>query len=402
MIDTLEIRSFKSILDTEIALGQINVFIGANGSGKSNILEAIGVLGAAAFGRVDDESLLRRGVRPGVPALYKSSFRGEHTRKLITLIAKSGSNASAAHYSAGLWNPIHTPQPAWKYHTESWGEVARPIVGRSPASKAELDPFAGEAALRLVTENPASQAAILLRALQEYAVYSPNTSTLRGLVPDYQQREPVGLSGGRLPEAVADILQFYNDKNAPYRQMMLQALSLIDWASSIGCVPPSSTQLSPSVPTGRYILRFGDKYMAEKRNTLTGYDASEGALYVLFDVVMGAHPGAPGFFAIDNFDHGLNPRLSMALVARFCEWVLSAPRQRQVLLTTHNPLALDGLDLQNDKVRLFTVDRTSKSGQTVVKRIQIDETIVRLSKEKKMPLSRLWVTGELGGVPNVW
>ena len=75
MIRKVAIKSFKSLLDVDIELGRVNVFVGANGNGKSNLLEAIGVLSAAASGRVDDESLLRRGVRPGVPALCKSSFK---------------------------------------------------------------------------------------------------------------------------------------------------------------------------------------------------------------------------------------------------------------------------------------------------------------------------------------
>jgi predicted ATPase len=66
MITRFSVESFKSLEKVEVELGSVNVFVGANGSGKSNLLEAIGVLGAAAFGRVDDESLLRRGVRPGV------------------------------------------------------------------------------------------------------------------------------------------------------------------------------------------------------------------------------------------------------------------------------------------------------------------------------------------------
>ena len=40
-----------------LELGRVNCLIGANGVGKSNILEAIGVLGAAANGVVDDEAL---------------------------------------------------------------------------------------------------------------------------------------------------------------------------------------------------------------------------------------------------------------------------------------------------------------------------------------------------------
>lgn len=43
MIRSVEIRNFKSIAWTSLSLGNVNVFVGANGSGKSNILEAIGM-----------------------------------------------------------------------------------------------------------------------------------------------------------------------------------------------------------------------------------------------------------------------------------------------------------------------------------------------------------------------
>lgn len=79
MIRTIHINDFKSIVEQPIELGRVNCLIGANGSGKSNILEAIGVLSAAANGRVDDESLMRRGVRVGTPSLFKSSFETAKT-----------------------------------------------------------------------------------------------------------------------------------------------------------------------------------------------------------------------------------------------------------------------------------------------------------------------------------
>ena len=39
--------NFKSLYHTSFEPGKVNVFIGANGSGKSTILEAIGLLSAA-------------------------------------------------------------------------------------------------------------------------------------------------------------------------------------------------------------------------------------------------------------------------------------------------------------------------------------------------------------------
>src|SRR6267378_906717 len=107
MITRFSFESFKSLEKVEVEFGAVNVFVGANGSGKSNLLEAIGVLGAAAFGRVDDESLLRRGVRPGVPKLYKSSFPRKTAENVPHI--RFCIESSEASYQVALWNPMNDP-----------------------------------------------------------------------------------------------------------------------------------------------------------------------------------------------------------------------------------------------------------------------------------------------------
>ncbi|MBC8229921.1 AAA family ATPase [bacterium] len=44
MIEKLAMKNFKSIKDLEIDCGRVNLFIGEPNTGKSNILEAIGLL----------------------------------------------------------------------------------------------------------------------------------------------------------------------------------------------------------------------------------------------------------------------------------------------------------------------------------------------------------------------
>jgi energy-coupling factor transporter ATP-binding protein EcfA2 len=399
MIRSISIKSFKSLLDVEVELGRVNVFVGANGSGKSNLLEAIGVLGAAANGRVDDESLKHRGVRPGVPALYKSSFRGHRGRSTIRLQAISLEKAS---YSVELNNPIKDPAPAWRFMTETVDEDDERLFGRSHRSKEKFNPERGLAALNAVSWEPGRPASKLIVDLANYSIYSPNTNTLRGLTPDPQQREPVGLAGGRLPQAVFELeigtfLSLSDHKVK--RSALKEVLGLIDWAESFGSRMVGKIPLSPSVATVQQVVYFIDRFMAEGRNGLTGYDASEGALYVLYAAVLALHPKAPSLLAIDNLDHGLNPRLARALMSRLCEWVLDTPTDKQLLLTTHNPLALDGLPLDNDDVRLFAVGR-SRKGRTTVNRIKVHLDDLRRDGEL-WTVSRLWVMGHLGGMPDV-
>lgn len=391
MLSAIKICSFKSLENVGIDLGLVNVFIGANGSGKSNLLEAIGVLGAAANGRVDDEALLRRGVRPGLPALYKSSFKGSRQPKDIRFTASN----EGAEFSVGLFNPLDKPEPAWRFKTELLQEGKTKHVGRSPNSKNHLDPYAGYAALKVVELPEASLASRLLKELRQFAIYSPDTATLRGLDTDPQTREPVGLSGGRLAEAVRDI--FMQPSITNHVDLRETALNLIDWANELGAGKPDDVPVSRNIPQPTRILRFRDRFMTQNRNLLSGYDASEGALYVLFMMVLVHHPESSPVFAVDNFDHALNPRLARALTRNLCEWTIERS-DRQILLTSHNPLVLDGLPLGNDQVRLFTVER-SRYGKTAVHRVEVSDSLIKKAEEG-IPLSQQWVMGTFGGVPS--
>lgn len=58
------------------------------------------------------------------------------------------------------------------------------------------------------------------------------------------------------------------------------------------------------------------------------------------------YPQTLSIFAIDSFDHTLNPRLAKKMTQIFCEEVLK--NEKHVFMITHSPLVLDGLDLINE------------------------------------------------------
>jgi energy-coupling factor transporter ATP-binding protein EcfA2 len=229
MIRTIKIDGFKSIPSMNLDLGRVNCFIGANGVGKSNILEAIGVLGAAANGTVDDESLLRRGVRPGVPRLYKSSFETARTPAHIGLRALGAENEE---YRISILNPLENPSPAWAFKTEFLSDGQTEIVSDGVRSKKNLTPTAGLAALQIVETGSDSLAFKLMQRLQGYAIYSPNTPTLRAMMADQQSRDPVGLSGGRLAEGFADFRRTILDKD---EDLLDSVFDLIVRGTNQGC-----------------------------------------------------------------------------------------------------------------------------------------------------------------------
>ena len=396
MLDSLSVRTFKSLDDVTVELGLVNVFIGANGSGKSNLLEALGVLSAAADGKVDEQTLLARGVRPGLPALYKSAFPARRGSRVPPHLY-FGACSAQARYEVSLHNPLADPKPAWRFKTELWADSDDNLVGRSPVQGDKTNPERGLAALKAV-EAPAGAALDLLSLLQNYVIFSPTTTVLRGIAPETQPKQPVGLSGGNLPQAIRDILR-QRRRDDRSERICRDVRGLLDWAKGFGWSSAGRLPLSPTAAASKDVVQFRDRFMREDRNVVSGHDAAEGAMYALFLAVVAGHDDSPALCAVDNADHGLNPRLARSLMEYLCQWYLDASQPRQILMTTHNPLVLDGLPLQDERVRLFTVARTN-SGRTSVRRVVLDKRLWKKAK-KGWSLSRLWVMGHLGGIPDV-
>lgn len=389
-IGKIAIKNFKSLYDVSFEPGNVNVFIGANGSGKSSILEAIGILSAAMSDRVNNNALQRKGIRLSTSALYKSKFSSLKMEG-ATVDFNIGWNRYDSSYSYSTYLTVPKEDDSWKYFAESVLKNKESVFGRSNRSSVQTNNKVGYYALseQLATEEYRD----FLRYIENYGIYQPDTLTLRGTVPDPVQTNPIGLNGGRLAEAMSDLLSTV-DGDIMFGSMYIEdVLELLDWASDFKVGKPKKSILNPGVPSTQQIVEFKDKYL---KNTaaFTGYDASEGALYVLFMLALAMHEKTPKMFAIDSFDHALNPRLAKKVTEIFSQKIIE--ENKTVFMTTHNPLVLDGLNLSNDKIRLFTTDR-NKNGLVEIRRVQVSQELLRMNQ----PLSRLWINGLLGGVPEL-
>ncbi len=399
MIRSVRIQGFKSLADVRVDLGRFNVFVGPNGCGKTNLLEAIGVVGCAAAGRVDDSAFIWRGVRPGLPALFKTAFHRQKIRRLISITV---SGDDGAKYSVALDNPISNPKSAWRIANETFKSQGRTVGSRSPAGGSvrgagkDLD-LSSQRGLGPVVSATNAGSAIegLLLELDEFGIYTPFTPMLRGTAPDGSPRTPLGLSGGGLADATRQMLREHRHRLPELRKIY----PLIEWADAFKVGTAAAAQLSPAVATTRNVLRFRDRHMRDRRDWISAFDASEGALYVMFLALLVLHPESPPVVAVDNIDTALNPRLARGLLGLIQELVAGDVSLPQVLLTTHSPLCLDSLPLADEAVRLFIVDR-SRSGATVVTRVQHTDALAKAA-ERGMTLSQLWLSGALGGMPNL-
>ncbi|MCI5587061.1 MAG: AAA family ATPase [Lachnospiraceae bacterium] len=389
-IKEIKIKNFKSLYNVSFCPGNINVFIGANGSGKSSVLEAIGVLSAAMTDRVNNNSLQRKGVRLSTSSLYKSQFRSiERNMPTVDFSIDWERNQNQYDYSVHLTTP--TDNDTWKYHSESVSKNGEVVFGRSNRTSMQLNNKVGYYALseKLTGEEYTDMGNYISR----YGIYQPDTLTLRGNVADSTQVTPIGLNGGRLADTMEDLFTIVDDETMFGTMSMDDVLELIEWASDIHITKPKKSNLNPGVPSTRQVIEFQDRFLKDK-SVFTGYDASEGALYILFMLTLAMHPDVPKMFAIDSFDHALNPRLAKRITEIFSQLIIESGKT--VFMTTHNPLVLDGLNLADDRIRLFAINK-NRYGHAELNRIQISPELL----ETGQSLSRLWINGLLGGVPEL-
>ncbi len=114
MIRQVRIKNYKSIPDLTLDLGRVTVLIGANGSGKSNILEAMALASAACQKKLDNEFLISRGIRVTDTRFMRPAFDDLATpsddlpthREGIRLMIRSGdqdTNDEPRPTGSGIW-----------------------------------------------------------------------------------------------------------------------------------------------------------------------------------------------------------------------------------------------------------------------------------------------------------
>ncbi len=393
----IHIKSFKSILDQKIELGQINVFIGNNGAGKSNILEAIGMLSAAISGQVNYQKLSERGMRLSTPEVFRSALKNQKRKQSLFIEGAFDNFQYHTHINA---------EKDWTFHSEKFtrgSKLESRIAGRSNSmaaiqgapsfSKKDLDSSVSIGAITEVLGHFFEHEIAAIRALSNYAIYAPSTPILRGVVTDESHKSPLGLYGGSLATALSDVIatRSLND--------LKRFFSLFDWFQQVGTSKPDGALQSNHVHTSASVVSFKDKFMQRNFKNLYAYDVSEGALYVLFVLLLLTHEDSPSIFALDNVDSALNPGLVTAMVSHISEMLKSSP-EKQIFMTTHNPTTLDAIDLFNPDHRLFVTKRDD-NGATVFERISPPEEMTKEAWQEKhgyMKLSEIWLSGAIEGL----
>lgn len=389
MIREINVKNFKSIVDLTLDLGRFNVIIGANGCGKTNILEAIAFAAAANTNKLDDEFLINRDLRLAKPELMVNAFEeGSYEMSEgplkefsdgvfyvgISEEGKKDRQVAVAHN--GFENKWVNMSP---YVNREDYELIKRVQGTG------LDEEVMDDNLEVIRRNRPEDFYRLIALFQtpkseinSFLIYHPTEKHLKEVKdsPIF----PLGIRGEGL-------LQYLKDKSqqSEYKGMfesINEGLGMLDWFD--GVIVPVD------LLNNEYKLSIGDRYLRDSMHFFDQRSTNEGFMFLLFYLTLFNSKDTPSFFSIDNIETALNPRLCTELTSRLID--TAKEKNKQVVLTTHSPFVLDGLDLSDDEVRLF-VARRDIDGHTRIERVIYRE-------DRNMPLSELWMSGLIGGLPD--
>lgn len=403
IIKRLEIKGFKSIWQESLDLGQLNVFIGTNGAGKSNLLEALAMISCSLEGGIDYEKLKQRGSRLSSSAIFRSAFKAKNrtsTLKLGVALSNDVSYSMSVNAVNGfrfLAESVKLKQKTLAGRSNNGATVnGRSIVSKLDNKKGIFQYLLADRTINNIVAN--AEQINVLSDIAKFAIYAPATPLLRGTETDTSAKEPLGLYGGRLAEALNEVL---NDKQKSKTVDLQRFFKLLKWVKRIGTTLDTDEELlSGHITISGLKLMYEDKFMITNFNRLYAYDVSEGALYILFILTLLIHEKSPNIFALDNIDNALNPGLIRDLMMQVSE-ILNANPQKQIFLTTHNPSTLDAVDIFNPAHRLFVVER-DEIGHTKFRRISPPDGMTKEKWEEEyfgMKLSEIWMSGAIGGLP---
>ncbi|MCU4527095.1 AAA family ATPase [Acinetobacter pittii] len=434
MIENIRISNYKSIKEMSFQPKRVNLFIGENGAGKSNILESLAIFSAATSNMLSNEFLSSRGIRPIDPltTITKFSIDDEDNEDSNTKAEEKFSIfAQLNNFYIGVV-AFHDKEDPYR---QLKAEILTPRPDKEPASyvlseesltkkdsllKNDLFKIFSEISKEFsevenlndlynseIYEKTKIQSPEKLQKLKDlrkdlffvqrsmgllnnlenkkvsknnFVIFNPDTYVLMG-GKGQSYIQPLGVNG----EGLFTLLGVMAKTEPENFKDVLELASIFNWLEKI--------EINENI-NGEIEIVLKDRFMGD---VIKPQNANEGFLFTLFYACLFCSNQTPEIFAVENIDKSLNPRLCQVLIRKLSD--KAKKHKKQVFLSTHNPAVLDGINLLDPEETIFVVDR-KYTGETRLRELT-EKNIPKPKKDgEKVHLSEAFLRGYLGGLPS--
>jgi predicted ATPase len=377
----VRIRNFKSIAYCDVELGPLTVLVGRNGSGKSNFLEALGLVSNAL--RMTFRSALKASSRSVVPRdLWRKGtslpmvfmielevdLRGERWAVYSLEVGRDDENLIWI-VREGLEIKEDNDKVKASYEVRN-GVLVHPSVSPMPKTV--------HTHLHLEYAGGLPEFSDVYDALLGMAFYSFNPESMRKIQDaDANAGEILDRDGGNVASVVGRIAR----EQPELRKRILEYLALI---------VPGVTSVDRKDLAGFETIEFTQQIPGSDSSwKFFASSISDGTLHTLGALVaatqLAERTGSVRLVGIEEPETAIHPAAAAALMGALQEAAVDG----QVIVTTHSPDLIDQIDLDADRLLVVEI----RDGETVI--APIDQASRNIVKKQLYTLGELLQMNQL-------
>lgn len=345
-------KSFSHNKGINITLSDINVLLGANGSGKSNFISFIRMLCAMREGKLQDYLIMN-----DVEELFH--YGPKQTQKIETSFVLSDDMTDKF------------------FNIELTYSIKKLLVSREVMKLCDKK---GRIISIEENETLSDESSLLIEHLNtNIRVFDFNDVRIANHLRTACSMRATGTLQSDSSNFTVFLWYLKNTKTDYYSRIISYIKEILPQFEDF-CINPDSS--------GDFILKWKDNTGSENKRSLNQLSDSSLRFAILACLLLQPKEDIPEIIVLDNPETGLHP----VAVRQMAEMVKEASRYTQIIIATQSPLLLDELK----PTQIIIVERDCDSASSIMK--LLDEKALDIWL-KSYTLSELWEKNVLGGRP---
>ena len=409
MITEISIRGFKSLKQVKLRLGNLNLFLGTNASGKSNFLDALRVLQGIGYGYTIDEVF--NGKPKGANGEVWEPIRGGSIKAGFIRTTEAGVNPPPLRVKITVTLRPRATRKAFRYDVDispRWGCLcgeslhvgkspvfdSTPIEGNSPKRPVfKVRYYAGTRGRQPHLQFEKSKP-VLHQLLRHKSCTAEHGEHLRTCIAELTNMQRLDPSPAVLKEySKAQFVQRMGERGENFAALVNSILrdpaaksAYLSWLQQL---TPAEVE---EILIARGALDEPLFALKERGETFLAPVLSDGTLRFAAIAAALFQPDPPGVLTIEEIENGVHPtRLRLLVELLKSQAGNTGP---QIMATTHSPIVLSWLK-RSDCKSVFLCKRDEHSRASLIR--PLDDVPSLLTLARSQPIGDLFAEGWLEG-----